>query len=370
MEPSSRTSGRRDAWQWPRLETLLLDVRYALRQLRRQPSFTVVAVLILALGIGATTTVFSVINAVLLRPLPFEQPERLVRVANTSPSGGLSGVTSRSSNLRDWRRLNESFEDLAGYFAFFDYQRFTLTGMGESERLVGVGVTETFLGTLGVQPMLGRDFVAEECVWNGRPAALLTHGAWERRFGADTGIVGETLTLNDQPVTVVGVLPPSFDFASFFSPSSRIDFLQPFPVSDETDRWGNTLAVIGRLKPGVSMGAAQAELDLINERLQAAEPGRWGLGATVSNLREHITGRFRDALALLAFAVGMVLLVTCTNLSNLLLARAASRRKEMAVRSAIGAGRWRLIRQVLTEALVLSAGGGLLGIAIAYGLTR
>lgn len=383
MALSNRTSRRLDVgtvaspersggktWYWPWLETLLLDVRCTLRQLRRQPSFTVVAVLILALGIGATTTVFSVVNAVLLRPLPFKQPEQLVRVANTDPSGGLSGVTSRSSNLRDWRRLNKSFEDLAGYFAFFDYQRFTLTGMGESERLVGVGVTETFLRTLGVRPMLGRDFVAEECVWNGRRAALLTHGTWQRRFGADTDIVGGTITLNGEPVTVVGVLPPSFEFASFFSPGSRIDFLQPFPVSDETDRWGNTLWVIGRLKPGLSMAAAQAELDVINERLRAAEPGRWGLGAQVSNLREHITGRFRDALVLLALAVGLVLLVTCTNLSNLLLARAASRSREIAIRSALGAARWRLIRQVLTEALVLSAGGGLLGIATAYGLTR
>jgi putative ABC transport system permease protein len=364
MDPVKGAPGGR----W--LENLILDVRYAMRQLRRQPSFAVVAVLILALGIGATTTVFTVVNAVLLRPLPFEQPERLVRVAGTNVSGGLSGVTSRSSNLRDWSQLNESFEDLAGYFAFFDYQRFTLTGRGESERLVGVGITETFLDTLGVQPLLGRGFVAEECVWNGRPAALLTHGAWETRFGADSGIVGNALTLNGEAVTVVGVLPPSFDFASFFSPGSRIDFLQPFPVSDETDRRGNTLSVIGRLKPGVSMSAAQAELDLINERLQADEPNRWGLGAEVSNLRDHITGSFRDALILLALAVGLVLLVTCTNLSNLLLARAASRRKEIAVRSAIGAGRWRLIRQVLTEALVLSAGGGLLGVATAYGLTR
>jgi len=351
------------------LETLLLDIRYALRQLRRQPSFTIVAVLILTLGIGATTAVFSVVNAVLLRPLPFEEPERLVRVANTGTSG-LSGITSRSSNLRDWAELNESFEDLAGYFAFFDYQRYTLTGLGESERLVGVGVTETFLKTLGVQPMLGRDFVPEECIWNGRPALLLTHGAWERRFGSDPAIVGDALTLNNEPVTVVGVLPPSFDFASFFSPGSRIDFLQPFPVSDETDRWGNTLAVIGRLKPGISMGSAQAEFDLIKERLQEAEPDRWGLGAELGNLRDHITGRFSDALALLALAVGLVLLVTCTNLSNLLLARASSRRREMAVRSAVGAGRQRLIRQVLTEALVLSACGGLLGIAAAYVLTR
>lgn len=345
------------------------DLTFTLRALRRAPGFFTVAVLILGLGIGATTAVFSVVNAVLLRPLPFEEPERLVRVANTG-SGGLSSVTSRSSNLRDWARLSSSFDDLAGYFAFFDYERFTLAGRGEPEHLVGVGITETFLDTLGVQPMLGRDFVTEECVWNGRPAVLLTHSFWERRFGADPNIVGQSLMLNSDSATVVGVLPTSFDFASYFSPGSRIDFLRPFPVSDETDRRGNTLAVIGRLKPGVTTAQAQSELDLLNAQLSEADPGRWGLGAAVSNLREHVTGQFEDVLILLAVAVGFVLLIACTNLSNLLLARAASRRKEMAVRSAVGAGRERLIRQMLTEALVLAACGGLLGLLTAFALTR
>ena len=351
------------------LDSFRQDLTFTLRGLRRAPGFFTVAVLILGLGIGATTAVFSVVNAVLLRPLPFEEPERLVRVANTG-SGGLSSVTSRSSNLRDWARLNDSFDDLAAYYAFFDYERFTLSGRGEPEHLVGVGVTETFLDMLGVQPMLGRNFVAEECVWNGRPAVLLTHSFWERRFGADPNIVGQSLILNSDSVTVVGVLPASFDFASYFSPGSRIDFLRPFPVSDETDRWGNTLAVIGRLKPGVTIAQAQAELDLINAQLAEADPGRWGLGAAVSNLREHVTGQFEDVLVLLAVAVGFVLLIACTNLSNLLLARAASRRKEMAIRSAVGAGRERLIRQLLTEALVLSACGGLLGLLTAFALTR
>ena len=349
----------------PAWENLVRDVRYALRTLRREPGFFAVAVVIIGLGIGATTAVFSVVNAVLLRPLPFHEPERLVRVANTG-TGGLSSVTSRTSNLRDWRQMSQSFDDLAGYFAFFDYSSYTLTGAGEPERLVGVGVTETFLPLLGVSPALGRNFVEEECVWNGRPAALLTHSLWESRFGSDPEIVGRSLTLNDQATTVVGVLPPSFDFATFFSPGSRIDLIVPFPVADETDRWGNTLAVIGRLKPGATIQGAQAELDVINQQLAAAEPDRWGLGAAVSGLREHISGNFREALWLLAGAVGLVLLITCTNLSNLLLARAASRRKEIAVRSAMGAGRLRLIRQMLTESLVLSGSGAILGVVIAY----
>ena len=349
----------------PAWENLVRDVRYALRTLRREPGFFAVAVVIIGLGIGATTAVFSVVNAVLLRPLPFHEPERLVRVANTG-TGGLSSVTSRTSNLRDWRQMSQSFDDLAGYFAFFDYSSYTLTGAGEPERLVGVGVTETFLPLLGVSPALGRNFVEEECVWNGRPAALLTHSLWESRFGSDPEIVGRSLTLNDQATTVVGVLPPSFDFATFFSPGSRIDLIVPFPVADETDRWGNTLAVIGRLKPGATIQGAQAELDVINQQLAAAEPDRWGLGAAVSGLREHISGNFREAFWLLAGAVGLVLLITCTNLSNLLLARAASRRKEIAVRSAMGAGRLRLIRQMLTESLVLSGSGAILGVVIAY----
>lgn len=356
---------QRDTRGLPAWDMLAQDIRFSLRTLAREPGFFIVAVLIIGLGIGATTAVFSVVNTVVLRPPAFREPERIVRIANTG-EGGLSSVTSRSSNLRDWRRLNQSFDDLAGYFAFFDYGSYNLIGRGEPERLVGVGVTQTFLGMLGVQPELGRDFVDEECVWNGRKAALLTHSLWERRFGSDPAIVGQSITLNSDPTLVVGVLPRSFDFASIFSPGSRVDLLTPFPVSDETDRWGNTLAVYGRLKPGISIAKAQAELDLIDQQLAAAEPNRWGLGAAVSGLQEHITGRFRRPLIVLACAVLLVLLIACTNISNLLLARAASRGKEMAVRSALGAGRMRLIRQMLTESMVLSGCGAMVGVLIAY----
>ena len=360
---------QRDTRGLPAWDSFSQDVRYTFRTLGREPGFFAIAVLIIGLGIGATTAMFSVINPIMLQQLPFREPERLVRVANTG-TGGLSSVTSRASNLRDWRRLSESFEDLAGYFAFFDYGSYNLVGRGEPERLVGVGVTQNFLELLGVQPQLGRNFVDEECIWNGRPAALLTHSLWERRFGSDPAIVGQAITLNDEPTTIVGVLPASFDFAGVFSPGSRIDMLTPFAVADETDRWGNTLAVIGRLKPGVTIGNAQAELDLINDRLRQQDPARWGLGAAVSGLQEHITGRFRQALLVLVGAVGLVLLIACTNLSNLLLSRAASRRKEVAIRSALGAGRYRLIRQMLTESLVLSGCGAVLGVAIAFAVTR
>ena len=200
---------------------LLQDLRYGIRNLGRTPGFFVVAVLVVGLGIGASTAVFSVVNALLLRPLPFHDPDRLVWVANSGEGAGLSAITSRTSNLRDYRRLNRSFEALTAYFAFFDYSSYTLVGGGEPERLVGVGVAQDFLDVLGVRPRLGRNFVDEECVWNGRRAVILSHGFWQRRYGGDAGIVGTAITLNDEATTVVGVLPPSFDFASIFVPGSR-----------------------------------------------------------------------------------------------------------------------------------------------------
>ena len=344
-------------------------VRLALRRMRREPGFVAFASVIIALGVAATTAVFSVMSPLMLRPLPFREPERLVWIANTGTSG-LSGVTSRTSNLRDYRAQARSFEAITGYFAFFEYNSFTLLGDGRPERLVGAGVAQDFLPVLGVRPMLGRNFVAEESVWNGRPAAILTHAFWTRRFAADPTIVGRAITLNGVPTTVVGVLPPTFDFASTFAPASRVDFLNPFPIADETDRWGNTLAMIGRLKPGVTVQAAQAELDVVNARLQQADQARWGLGAVVSGLQDQIAGSFRPALLLLAGGAGLVLLVACANLSNLLLARGQQRGQEMAVRSALGASRTRLLGQLLSESVLLAAGGGAVGVALAVAITR
>ena len=256
-----------------RLEVIRQDVQFALRRMHMEPSFVAFAMLIVALGVAATTAVFSVMSPLMLRPLPFREPQRLVWIANNG-TGGMSGVTSRTSNLRDYRAQARSFEAITGYFAFFEYGSYNLVGVGAPERLVGAGVAQDFLPVLGIRPLLGRNFVAEESVWNGRPAAILTHGFWTRRFGADPAIVGRSITLNGVPTTVVGVLPRTFDFASTFSPASRIDFLNPFPIADETDAWGNTLSMIGRLKPGVTVHAAQAELDMINARLRQADPAR------------------------------------------------------------------------------------------------
>ena len=345
------------------------DIRYALRRIRREPGFAAFAVAIMALGVAAVTSVFSVMSPLMLRPLPFANQDRLAWIANGA-SGGMSAVTSRSSNLRDYRIHNRSFEAMTGFFAFFDYSSFNLVGDGAPERLVGVGVAQNFLDVLGVKPALGRNFTNEESVWNGRPAAILTHGFWVRRFGADPKIVGRSITLNGNPTEIVGILPEWFDFASTFAPASHVDFLNPFPIADETDRWGNTLSMIGRLKPGVTIAAAQADLDRVNKQLREADQNRWGLNATVSGLRDHIAGGFRAPLIVLAVAATLVLAIACGNLSNLLLVRAQQRAKEMSVRSALGATRRRLVVQLLTESLMLAVCGGVLGVALAFWLTR
>lgn len=346
-------------------ESLTQDVRYTFRTLRRDAGFFAVAVSIIALGIGANTAIFSVVHGLLFRPLEFRGSGRLVWIANTG-TGGLSSVTSRVSTFLEWRKANRSFEDLAGYFAFFDYGSYTMLGVGEPERLIGVGVSQNFLSFLGVQPALGRSFTAEESQDGAPLAIILTHGLWQRRFGSDPKIVGRRVTLNNGPASIVGVLPADFDFRSVFVPGSRVDMLVPFPLTQTTDRYGNTLAVIGRLKPGVTIQQAQAEFDVINEGIRRADPQRWTFGARLTGLREHLTGRFRRGLLILLCAVGGVLLIACTNLSNLLLARGAARRKEVAIRSALGAGRSRLMRQLLTESLLLSTCGAVAGIGIAF----
>jgi predicted permease len=347
------------------------DLRYTMRTLRRDAGFAVIAILILGVGIGSNTAIFSVLNTLLIRSLPFRDSGQLVWIANTFKGEGLSGSTSRVSNFNDLRKTSKSFEDMASYFAFFGDGDDTLTGRGEPERLGGVGVSQNFFQVLGVQPKLGRLFDDEESKWHGRPAVLLSENLWERRFASDPKIVGQAILLNDKPVTVIGVIPREFDFASIFSPSSRIDLYEPFPLTQETDRWGNTLSIVGRLKPGVTIESAQAEINVIVESLHREHPERgkdWG--ARLTALQDQVSGRLRRALVVLGVAVGVVMLIVCANLSNLLLARAAARRKEIAVRTALGAGRWRLIRQMLTESMVLSLCGAVLGLVLAFIATR
>jgi predicted permease len=386
----------RDTRGVPLMDTILHDLRYTARTLRRDAGFAAVAVLILGIGIGANTAIFSLVNALLLRPLPFPDADRLVWIPNSGstpvagasrPSSGsssdgrrqgglagtpanLSGTTTRALNFQEWKTRAKSFESMGAYFAFYNYGSARLTVGTETERLVDVGVTCTFFRTLGVEPVLGRQFLDEECIDNGPRAALISHRLWERRFRSDPTIVGRAITLNQMPVTVAGVMPASFDFGAVFAPGSRVDVWSPFPIDQTHDGWGNTLSIVGRLKPGVSIETAQAELDTITRDFQRANPNRGQFGAGVAGLQSHVSGRLRTALIVLFSAVGAVLLIACANLSNLLLARAASRQQEIAVRTALGATRSRLIRQLLTESLVLSLCGAVLGLGLAVAATR
>ena len=351
------------------IDDLLQDLRYTVRTLRRDAGFTTFAVLIAGLGIGASATVFSVVNTLLLRPLPFAEPQQLVWIANRDTSG-LSGQTTQVGHMLDLRERTQSLSAIAGYFAFYGVGDNLLSGKGEPERLSGVPVSDNFFDVLGITPILGRVFNAQECVWNGPKAVILGHGLWQRRFNSDPAIVGTSLTLNDEAHTVVGVLPASFDFASVFSPGSHFDLYFPFPLSQETNRWGNTMAMIGRLKPGVSADNARAEIRTLAAQITSEHPERNSFQGNVKPLAEKVSGQIRLALWVLTGAVGMVMLIVCANLSNLLLARTAARQREMAIRTALGAGRRRLIAQLLTEGIVLSSSGAILGFVLAIGGTR
>ena len=370
--PRHENRGREESEMRDSLGTigLVQDLRYALRAVRRDPMFFVFATAIIALGVGASTAVFSVTSPLLLQPLPFHEPERLVLIEHDGEGGGLSAVTSRTGNLRDIRERARSFDGLAGFNAFFEQRSYNLVGAGEPERLVAVDVTNDFLDVLGVEPVLGRNFDAEEGRWDGPAAVILTHGFWQRRFAGDPGIVGTSLTLNDRPWQVIGVLPPSFDFSSVFSPTIPVDFLRAWPIGEETDRQGNTTTIVGRLRPGVSVEVAQAELESILQALAAEDPNRWGLGARSSHLQERIARPFRAGMLLLAAAAGLVMLIVCLNLSNMLLARSPRRRREMAVRRSLGATAGRLVRQLVLESLLVSFAGAVLGVGIALAATR
>lgn len=352
------------------------DVRYALRTLRKDRAFTLITVLILALGIAANTAVFSVVNTVLLRPLPFPDAQQLTwfasgRTLNAGlrEAAGLSGVTYTVAAYEEFERRNHSFQSVTSYNPFFGNSEYTLTGRGEPQAVAGVMVAGDFFQTLGVQPALGRLFVHEECQKGGRRAVLLSDGFWRRQFAGDPAIVGQAVTLSKQSVTVVGVLPPGFDFGSVFSPGLKVDAYVP-AIMDDLRTWGNTLALVGRLQRGVSVAQAQAEADILFPQIKAAHPEWWGdYTSTISGLKDFVTGKLRRSLIVLWCAVGLILLIVCLNVSNLLLARATARSKEFALRTALGAGRGRLFRQLLVESLILASAGAVLGVGLAFALT-
>ena len=359
----------------PALDVLRQDLRFALRTLRRDRAFASVVVLVLALGIGANVAIFSVVNTILLRPLSFQRPGRLVWFAANGGKGGLSEQTYTVSAFEEFRRHNRSFEDVTSYQTFFNSVQYKLTGRGDPVPLVAVQVAENFFPMLGVQPSMGRLFTPEECRKGGRAAALVSYQFWQREFGGDPSIVGRTVTIDAAPaditgpVTIVGVLPESFDFGSVFSPGMQVDVFVP-AYMDFWRTWGNTLAVIGRLRPGVSLGQAQAEADILFPQLKAANRDWYSdYKSTLFGLQDRVSGKLRRSLFVLWCAVGLMLLIVCVNVSNLLLARGMSRGKELAMRTALGAGRGRLIRQLLTESFLLSGIGAALGLAVAWALT-
>ncbi|HEX5411110.1 MAG TPA: ABC transporter permease [Terriglobia bacterium] len=351
---------------------LVADVRYGLRQLRRDRSFMVIAVVILGLGIGANVAVFSVVNTILLRPLPFREPARLVWIEGPPAEGGLSSMTYSGYAFKEYQERNRSLESVTAYMPFYGPSDYKLTGRGEPQPVSGVRVACNFFETLGVRPMLGRLFTPEECQKNGRPAALLSYFFWKRQLSGDPAIAGQAIELNNNPVTVAGVLPPTFDFGSVFAPGTKMDIFVP-AIMDEIADWGNTLLFIGRMKPGTTVEGTQAEANLLFPHLDFNPKHReWDFDryrAQVQSLKHHVSGKLRRSLIVLWSAVGLILLIVCVNLSNLELARAAARSKEFAMRAALGAGRRRMVRQLLTESAVLSMAGALLGLGFAFAIT-
>jgi predicted permease len=361
----------RDTRGLPFLEVLGQDVRYAMRTLRRDYAFAIFAILIVGLGVGASCTIFSVVNTLLIHQLPFHDPANLAWVANhEDATGDMSAKTTQVDHFLDMRAQSKSFSDMAAYMAFYGVGDAKLIGDGEPERLTSVPVSQNFFALLGVEPQIGRQFSADECKFNAPGAVMLTDGIWRRKFGADPSIVGRALPFDGGPKTVVGVLPASFDFATIFTPGSRVDIFEPFPLTPETNKWGNTLSIVGRLKPPATVQSAQAEATVLAKVDRDAHKDRNDFEPKVYSLNEHVSGRLRPALFVLATAVGVVMLIVCANLSNLLLARGATRQKEIAIRATLGAGRWRLIRQLLTESMMLSCCGALIGLVFALVGTR
>ena len=355
----------RDSWGVRMVSELGQDVRYGLRQLRRNPGFTVVAVLTLSLGIGANTAMFSVINAVLLRPLPFLQPNRIVQLLKQSKDSTNESVSVPLFEY--WKEHNQVFSDLAAFS--FATVGFNAATRGLPERVPGVRVTSQFFRVLGVSPALGRDFLPQEDVPGGGKVVILGYNLWRTRFSADPNLVGQAITLDGQPYTVVGIMPPGFRWPASSTFGSGTDLWVPYQLPAQSRDPANYLAVIGRLKPGVAREQATASMTILNRRLRKEDPQAVAKDESVTlvSLHEMIVGNIRPALLVLMAAVGLVLLIACVNVANLMLARAATRGKEIAIRTALGAGRGRIFRQLSMESVTLGILGGALGLLVAAG---
>jgi putative ABC transport system permease protein len=367
-DASGRQPDRTARWK---MHALTHDLKYGVRMLVRQPGVSIIAVVTLALGIGANTAMFSAVDAVLLRPLPYEDPDQLVMAWETRQAEGVLDNMVAPADFVDWARLNTVFDSMAA----FAPSSLDLTGVGDPVRLPAGLVSPTFFSVFRIRPVLGRTFTADEGIEGRHRVVLLTHGLWERRFGADSAIVGRRLLFNGVPHEVIGVLPASFEF-----PDPTIEVWAPLAfegTSEPLSRDTHNFFVYARMKPGVTVQQARGEMDLIGARLSQQYPGsNERHGVWVTSLSDQITGPkhrsaaqgrdLRTGLLLLLGSVAFVLLIACVNVANLLLVRAAGRRREMAVRAALGAGRQRLIGQTLTESLILGVAGGVLGLIVAF----
>ncbi|PYK56620.1 MAG: hypothetical protein DME48_00585 [Verrucomicrobia bacterium] len=346
-----------DLWQ---------DLRYAMRTLAKNPAFTSIAIIAIALGIGANTAIFSVVNAVLLRPLPFKNPEQLVMVWENATHLGFPKNTPSPPDFLDWQRQNTVFTGMAAMAE----RSFNLTGIGEPERLDGRRVSANLFDLLGVPALLGRTFVPDD----DRPGAhvvLLSHSLWQRRFGSDPSVIGRPVILNGESFTVIGVMPHSVHLPAYGTWQDKLWVPIAFTNEEVTERGNHFLDVIARMKPGITFKQAQAEMETIAARLAKQYPrSNTRIGATVTPLHEEIVGDIKPALLILLGAVGFVLLIACANVANLLLARAAAREKEIALRLALGASRFRLTRQFLTESVLLAFLGAGLGLLLALAGVR
>ena len=334
------------------------DLRYALRLLAKSPGFALIAILTLALGIGANTAIFTVVNAVLLRPLPFQDPSRLVLVVERSK---YPTITVSYENYLDWRDQSHSFESVEAIYG----QNMTLTSKGQPQRLVARFITAAFLPTLGVSTRIGRNFTSEEDRAGGAPVAILSYGLWQRSFGGANDVLGQTVNLDSQPYTVIGIMQSGFKFfqeADVFLP------FHPWAKTLPDDRnWHPGIFPVARLKPGVTIAEARAEMVGISKRLEQQYPlYNTGCSSDVILVHDQLVQSSRPALLLLLGAVSFVLLIACVNVANLLLARASARSREIAIRTAMGAGRVRVIRQLLTESVILSLAGGALGLLLGW----
>ncbi len=362
------------------LDILFQDLRYTLRTLGRDPGFTTVAVLILALAIGANIAVFSVVNALMLRPLPFPNAQQLLWIAPPPTKCGQSCATYSTDAYDEFRVGSRSYQDVTGYFAFSSPDNLSLKLGSAPITATGIDVIANFFQVLGVQPAIGRTFTADDGRNGAPPVILLSDAWWRRQFNADSGIVGKTYDINGQQTTVIGVLPASFDFGAVFAPGTKVDAITPLNLYGPPRDWGNIITMLGRLKPGISLAQAREDAARVAPTMCWNNKYPQSCGSYAKHrdtgglvpvpLKDYIGGKLRQSLVVLWAAVGAILLIACVNLSNLLLARAAARSKEFAMRGALGASRGRIVRQLLTESLALSAAGAIFGLLLALTLVQ